>query len=248
MALTRIYDNAKFTALSTDVVDNQIEGLKTIGAKVYLTDTKVWKITNDDLTLSDYIINSDLQVGDIEIGAVELKDSTTNNRAVIDSDGKLSVKEGDGDNVTIGAKADSKATDSTSVWSVISLLKGIWFKIGGALSLFSTTLQDDAQTTGDGTDADVTGLKTIVISITGANVTTSTITFQGSLDGTNFFNMVGVRQADLSFTLALSTTTVQGATPECWEFDVSGLTKFRTAISVLTGTSATITIVSNALA
>ena len=32
----------------------------------------------------------------------------------------------DGGDVTQGAKADAKATDATSAWSVIALLKGIW--------------------------------------------------------------------------------------------------------------------------
>lgn len=40
------------------------------------------------------------------------------------SGGAVSIA--DGDDVTQGAKADAKATDATSAWSVIALLKGIW--------------------------------------------------------------------------------------------------------------------------
>ncbi len=41
----------------------------------------------------------------------------------------------DGADVTQGAKADAANTDSTSAWSVVSLLKGIWAKLNGGVTV-----------------------------------------------------------------------------------------------------------------
>jgi len=90
MALVQINNNAPhFTALSSDISDNKISGLGYVGATVYLTDTKGWKIVNEDLTLSDYIIktNAVVEGSDIQIGAVEIKDATTDTRTKVKSDG-----------------------------------------------------------------------------------------------------------------------------------------------------------------
>ena len=90
MALHEILSQNYFTASSSDIANNAIVGLDNpyaVGLRVYITDTKMWKIVNDDYTLSDYIINSDLQVADIQIGAVELKDATTDTRATVGANG-----------------------------------------------------------------------------------------------------------------------------------------------------------------
>lgn len=58
MAITRIdHGEIYYTALSTDdaVVNNNFHGL--IGYKVYLYDIKVWKVINDDFTLSELVYN-----------------------------------------------------------------------------------------------------------------------------------------------------------------------------------------------
>lgn len=45
-----------FMALSSDIDgDNKIPGLGIVGAKVFITDTQVWKIVLPDLTLADFI-------------------------------------------------------------------------------------------------------------------------------------------------------------------------------------------------
>lgn len=129
MALREVPANSPyFTVSSSDVVNNKVAGLDSpsvIGLRVYITDAKVWKIINEDYTLSDYIVNSDLQVSDIQIGAVEVKDATTGNRLVVDSNGKISTKQADGDSITLGTKADSAITDPTVSSSIVGNIKGI---------------------------------------------------------------------------------------------------------------------------
>jgi hypothetical protein len=55
MALTKVPHDAMYIALSTDIVDDKIEGCSIIGAKVYLVDSSIWKIVKDDLTLADLV-------------------------------------------------------------------------------------------------------------------------------------------------------------------------------------------------
>lgn len=50
----------------------------------------------------------------------------------------------DGNNVTQGAKADSAATDSTSSWSAIALLKGVYAKLAGTLAANLTQINGAA--------------------------------------------------------------------------------------------------------
>jgi hypothetical protein len=51
---------------------------------------------------------------------------------------KQKVSIADGDDAAQGAKADAAATDSTSAWSVVALLKGVWAKLAGTLSVTQT--------------------------------------------------------------------------------------------------------------
>lgn len=58
--------------------------------------------------------------------------------------GILGVEVADGDDITLGAKADAAATaGDTTPFSVIALLKGIWVKLAGTLtvSLSGSTMQ-----------------------------------------------------------------------------------------------------------
>jgi len=77
-----------YTALSTDIVASEIDGAIRIGATVFLTDTAAWKIVLPDLTLGDYTLPVNITLaGDLEIGAVEIKDATTATRAVVGANG-----------------------------------------------------------------------------------------------------------------------------------------------------------------
>jgi len=57
MALTFISIEGvpNYIALSTDIVDNKIEGASIVGAKIFLYDIGSWKIVKSDLTLETYI-------------------------------------------------------------------------------------------------------------------------------------------------------------------------------------------------
>ena len=77
-----------YTALSTDVSAGKLPGASIVGATVFFTDTAEWKIVEDDLTLSDYILPLKVTMeGDLEIGAVEIKDSSSSVRATVGANG-----------------------------------------------------------------------------------------------------------------------------------------------------------------
>jgi len=77
-----------YTALSTDIVASKITGATRRGATVFIVDTADWYIIEDDLTLSPYVLPVSLTLaGDLEIGAVEIKDATTNTRATVGANG-----------------------------------------------------------------------------------------------------------------------------------------------------------------
>lgn len=55
MALTQIFDKPyDYIALSTDISENVIAGATKIGGLVYLLDSKLWKIIQQDGTLAEY--------------------------------------------------------------------------------------------------------------------------------------------------------------------------------------------------
>lgn len=151
-----------------------------------------------------------INTGDIELGAVELKDATTEARAAVGANG-LAVDVKDISNLTF-------TIDNTELH----------------------TFQNAATSTGNGTAYTVGGQKTLLISITGANVSTSTVQFYGGDSDGEYALIMGVRMSD--FNTATSSSTVFGATPEQWQFDITGLTTVRMAISTLTGTNAAVTV------
>lgn len=95
MTLVRNYEKYEFTALSTDIVNNKIEGLKTIGAKVYITDTKELKIVDYNLNLSNYIPTiSTISIGTILKNPMNLItiDDTINGTTIVEKNpNRLSV-------------------------------------------------------------------------------------------------------------------------------------------------------------
>lgn len=93
---------------------------------------------------------------------------------------------------------------------------------------------------GNGTAYTVGGMKTMTVSITGASVSTSTITFQGGDADANYTSITAVRLSDLA--TATSTSTVASATGEKWQLPIEGLTTVRCVLSALTGEGATVTV------
>lgn len=91
MALTflGLKSDPVYLALSSDIgLDDKIIGANVVGAKIFLTDTKLWKIILLDLTLQDFAMAIEATLsGDVEIGAVEIKNSTDDTRATVDGDG-----------------------------------------------------------------------------------------------------------------------------------------------------------------
>lgn len=106
MALTFIPNTApSYMALSTDITSaSKIAGASYIGATVYIRDTETTYVIQPDLTLLEIPSLNDISVSinaeDIQIGAVEIKDSTTDTRVkvisgsnIIASDNAIAVRD-----------------------------------------------------------------------------------------------------------------------------------------------------------
>lgn len=151
----------------------------------------------------------------------------------------------DGGLATVGSQADPAATVGQPA-TLIALQKAILANLfnGGPQSnvaithnQVTTTVHQSAATgTGNGTDAVLNGLKQATVQIFGTAIS-STINFLGSVDGTNFFPVAGVRMSDL----AVASSTTSGQAGEAWQIDVTGLTKLRVAIAAISGGNITAT-------
>lgn len=82
----------------------------------------------------------------VSLASLTIKPAST---APATTDTTAVVGVADGNDVTQGLKADTAATDSTSSWTVVSLLKGIWAKLN-APTLPSGASTSALQTTGNG--------------------------------------------------------------------------------------------------
>lgn len=99
------------------------------------TDGKLYPVLLDPASQS-LKVETTLEVGDIEIGGVEIKNGADDTRAVVTSgaatpattDNALVTAVADGKHVAVGAKADAAQTDPTQAASLISLIKG-WLTI-----------------------------------------------------------------------------------------------------------------------
>lgn len=103
--------------------------------------------------------------------------------------------------------------------------------------VLSATLQNAATSDGNGTDFDITGMATVVVTVNPTSYT-GTVTFKASQDGTNFDNILGTK---MGATTVASSVANPGSTKSIWIFQVAGLTKFRAPLSSSGGTSITIT-------
>ena len=80
-----------YTALSTDVgLDGKIPLASMKGGVVLLTDTAIWKIILDDLTLADYALPISFN-GSVDIGAVHLDQQLTDSVEVVPYVGTKSI-------------------------------------------------------------------------------------------------------------------------------------------------------------
>jgi len=71
--------------------------------------------------------SASVNIPDIEIGAVGIKNKDSDDRLVVDPNGKITVKQADGDNVTIGSKSDAIELDPAKEggFTVLSGIKGL---------------------------------------------------------------------------------------------------------------------------
>lgn len=111
---------------------------------------------------------------------------------------KLDIKSADGDQSTIGAKGDSVATDSTSSWSVVALLK--W--IGQSLKdLYTNAATASKQDTGNSSlssiDSKLGGTLTVGLP-TGAATETTLSTISGKLPSALVNNSLATTIRDAS--------------------------------------------------
>ena len=97
---------------------------------------------------------------------------------------------------------------------------------------FGATLQSGATATGNGTAMDVGGLAVAGLQVTG--ITTATITFEGTIDGSNW---VALRALNLATGAVATTATADGV----FQVPMAGLDELRVRISAYT--SGTITVV-----
>lgn len=137
MSLTYLnFKTPSFIALSSDIdINGKIPGLSIIGAKVYLTDTKVWKVVLADLTLGDY-----------SSGAGGVAADT-----IWDAKGDLAV--GTGANtaakLTVGSNGTIIMADSTQTTGIkwanngSGLVSTIMFTIDGGGSAITTGIKGD---------------------------------------------------------------------------------------------------------
>ena len=105
-----------------------------------------------------------------------------------------------------------------------------------AATQISGTLQYAATTNGNGTPLNVSGMSSVVLTITG--FTGNGVTFQGSEDGTHYSNILATQLGTNGPSVA--TYTLIGSTPTLWQMPVSGLQTILVPVTVATG-SLTIT-------
>lgn len=150
----------------------------------------------------------------------------------------------DGSLATIGLKADTANTDSTSAWTVVALLKGIWAKVAatltvsqGAATPTTVTLQSAQAGNANGTPLNVSGMSSAVLTV---NMTgfTGTVNFEGQEDGTNFKALTAVQVGTRTLTgTAVGSTTTSIA---LYEIPVAGLQQIQARTSGVSAGTVTV--------
>lgn len=158
----------------------------------------------------------------------------------------------DGNDVAQGSQADAAYTSGSG--SIVSILKGIFSKLTGTLTIGGTvavsnvpalqavsqaasqpvsgTLQNAAAGTGNGTALAVAGMSSVVFTVSGTF--SGTVTFQASEDGANYNNLTVTQQG----------TDLQGNTatgPGLFEASLSGQQSVIAAVTQITSGTITVT-------
>lgn len=112
------------------------------------------------------------------------------------------------------------------------------------VSLYSdVVLQNAATETGDGTEVNIGAYNELIISVFGINVTTSTVVFEVNDADDNWTSVKGVKiGTDTTATSTSGIVTGANTPGEKWAIPVKGCTQVRARLSVITGTSAAVTV------
>lgn len=174
MALTFMSVNSlpTYTALSTDISGSKIDGAAIVSGTVFLTDSGDWKIILPDLTLAEFILPvAFTMAGDIEIGAVEIKDSTSDTRAVVSASGlEVNVK---------SFNLTSPLITSGCVTNTVAIQQDV---IASDANSFSGSLASSASFVG--TSVSTLGVAGIQVSL--YSTKNCTVWIEQSPDGTNW--------------------------------------------------------------
>lgn len=138
----------------------------------------------------------------------------------------------DGDDVTLGKKADAAATDSTSAWTAIAMLKGIFAKLAGTLTVGGTVTANQGGSNWSINNAQVAGT-TISINQGSVDGGTQRVAQGGAGTGTK----TNVASSATSVTILAANTNRKGATiyndsTQTLYLDLSGGTASNSSYSV----------------
>jgi len=194
MAITQIASNAPhFTASVSD----DLTKIKYIGATILLDDG-TWKIINADGTIGDYTSPNaliTLKTSDIEIGAVEIKNATTDDRLIVNSDGSINNKQIPIINAPITLYSVITTVPSSPTEIVIGNISTIKIEISGTSTARTTTF-----------GAKLTSTST-AINIQGFNLTTCLLALQTTGTSSELWEFSGLTGL---YSLVLNPTVITG--------------------------------------
>jgi len=115
-----------YVALSTDIVGGDtIDGAQP-GMKIFTYDDASWYIVDSEMKIQEYVLPVSVTVaGDIEIGAIEIKDATADTRASVGANGlHVDVRTSA---LPTGAATSAKQDDAITELRGINLLSSVVF-------------------------------------------------------------------------------------------------------------------------
>jgi hypothetical protein len=169
-----------YLAVSSDIVNGKLSGASVVGAKIYLTDTKTWKIINLDLTVSDYTLSVPASTGG---------DASAANQT------------------TVQANAGSDASKATAVQGITGG-KAVAVSQGSATPPAATVMQNAVSQTATGTDLVTTGYATAIIQVVSSTPMSggTNVQFWATPDGSTYYPILA-HQIGVSANLVTSTTS-----------------------------------------
>jgi hypothetical protein len=93
--------------------------------------------------------------------------------------------------------------------------------------------QNNVSVTGVGNTLTVNGMKTLLVEVFGT-ATSGTVNFMGASISGNYTSIIGTNVSNANLPFAASTSTVS-ATPQLWQFDLTGLKTVQMQIGAVAG-------------